>query len=94
MKPAITDRYARSPDPDIYALADCNNEAADDLAKCRYPRAIVLFSQASTSCHEALGSDHAATLTVAGNLGVALVKSGHHSDGISAAGVAGVGKFD
>ena len=83
VKPAITDRYARSRDPDVYALAERNNEGAADLANGRYPRAIVLFSQASASCREALGSDHAATRSRwSGTSAWPWSRAGRYSDGI------------
>jgi hypothetical protein len=79
---ATTGRHDRPFHLETHDLAACNNKAAADLACGSFQLAIVLFQQALDGCWALLGADHPDTLTVAGNLGVALVKAGRHGDGL------------
>ena len=68
------------------AVADLA-EAADGAVRLfqqeSYKRAAALFEQVLGACTSALGPDHPSTLTVAGNLGVAMVAAGRRRDGIA-----------
>lgn len=59
-----------------------NDEAAALFAAGRYREAIPQFEQALAGCRSVLGPDHSATLTVAGNLGVAQVAAGQRRRGL------------
>jgi tetratricopeptide (TPR) repeat protein len=63
-------------------LAAANERAVDYYHSGDYRRATVLFEKTLRGCREELGDEHPATLTVAGNLGVALVQAEHFDEGI------------
>jgi tetratricopeptide repeat protein len=64
-------------------LAACNNEAAECLANGENQAAAQLLWRALTGCQSLLAPDDPATLTVAGNLGVAWVKCRRYPEGLA-----------
>ena len=63
-------------------LAAANERAVNYLHSGDYRRASVLFEKTLHGCREQLGAEHLATLTVAGNWGIALVEAEHFDEGI------------
>lgn len=66
----------------IEVLAAQNADAARLCAADRYQDAVMPFEETLAVCEAALGRDHPATLTVAGNLAVAYVAAGARDYGI------------
>jgi tetratricopeptide (TPR) repeat protein len=62
--------------------AERNDRGAALFAAGRHREAAALFERALDGCRAALGPDHAATLTVAGNLAVAQVAAGQRRRGL------------
>jgi hypothetical protein len=67
---------------EVHDLAGCNNDAAASFRSGDHVRATQLFAQTFKGCCAILGMDHPATLTVAGNLGVALIKGSRYGEGL------------
>jgi hypothetical protein len=74
--------HAHSLDMRIDELAARTAEAASLCSVGRYQDAIVPYEEALAACEATFGTDHLATLTVAGNLGVAYVAGGRQRQGI------------
>jgi tetratricopeptide (TPR) repeat protein len=66
----------------IHDLADRNARAAALFTSGNAKEAADLFEDTLRGCRALLGRDHYATLTVAGNLGVARVAAGRRREGI------------
>ena len=66
----------------LLPLAELNAAGTARLKADRPELAVDLFVEALAGCREQLGAAHADTLTVAGNLGVALVQAGRWQEGI------------
>ena len=66
----------------VRPLAALNAAGAARLQADRPDLAVDLFTDALAGCREKLGSAHPDTLTVAGNLGVALVQAGRWQEGL------------
>jgi tetratricopeptide (TPR) repeat protein len=73
-------RHSITDTADEFAAA--NRRAVDYFRSGDYRRATVLFEKTLHGCREELGAEHPASLTVAGNLGVALVKAERFDEGI------------
>ena len=65
------------------ALVAENSAAAAHFRAGRYPQAIEAFRRVLGTCRTELGADHVDTLTVAGNLAVALVAAGRRRPGLA-----------
>ena len=63
-------------------LAQEHAEAVALYADRSYRRAVGIFERVYDGCRTALGADHAATLTVAGNLAVSLIGVGQNDAGL------------
>ena len=81
---AAYDRAPRVADEMSRSLAFSAAQAARLFRSRRYNQAVTMFTEVLTSCRNLLGPDHHATLTVAGNLGVAMVSARRHRAGIAA----------
>jgi hypothetical protein len=67
---------------DLDQLAQANSEAASVYESGHAKSAVPLFERVLDHCRAVLGADHPASLTVEGNLAVALVTAGKRREGI------------
>jgi hypothetical protein len=68
--------------PMVWEAAAINMTAAEMFEAGRYDESVPLLEQALGVCRSALGPDHPATMTVAGNLAVACFAAGHRRKGL------------
>lgn len=64
-------------------LADRHGRAVTAYQSGDLKGAVAVFEEVLAGCRSHLGAEHVATLTVAGNLGVALVAAGRRREGIT-----------
>jgi Tetratricopeptide repeat len=67
----------------VVDLAEAADAAVRLFQQEKFKRAAAMFEQVLGGCENVVGPEHPATLTVSGNLGVALVSAGRRRDGIA-----------